>query len=112
MKIVSVSARDRSSGGTVYHSLHYFANLMHKTILYSFPAFLCVRDMGKIHKITGVFPFFQFFGEYFDSEFIKQSKEIYIIRRYLALTFKIFNHLTRFSARKSSNMDVYSSDPS
>jgi hypothetical protein len=72
---------------------------MHKTILYSFPAFLCVRDMGKIHKITGVFPFFQFFGEYFDSEFIKQSKEIYIIRLFWAPELKIYDQLKRFLAK-------------
>ena len=85
---------------------------MHKTILYSFPAFLCARDMGNIHKIAGVFPFVNFLGEYFDYVFLKQSKEIYIIRRYLALTFKIFNHLTRFSAGKSWDMNEYSSNPS
>ena len=68
--------------------------------------------MVDIHKIAGIFPFINFFGEYFDSVFLKQSKEIYIIRRYLALTFKIFNHLTRFSAGKSSDMNEYSSNPS
>ena len=85
---------------------------MHKTILYSFPAFLCVRDMGNIHKIAGIFPFINFFGEYFDSVFLKQSKEIYIIRRFLALKFKVFDHLMRLSAGKSSDMNEYSSNQS